>query len=244
MQSFIKMTVMQFKLFLREPVAFFFTLIFPAFLLMMWGLIWGNEPFEGTNFGFIDLQVPAASGIVVGTVALLSIPVTTATRREQRELRRFKATPMKPIVYIASDVMVNLLLAIISMIVLVILGRLVFGLRFGGNWLSVLAGFTLSALAFMAFGYILASVAPSPRVAQVVGNILYFPMMFLSGAAIPLDVMGDGMKRVAQLLPMTHMITLLQDLWFGNGWNVTAVSIMGIALLVGAAISSQVFRWE
>jgi hypothetical protein len=39
-----KFFVMQFKLYLREPLAFFFSLAYPALLLLLFGFIYGNQP--------------------------------------------------------------------------------------------------------------------------------------------------------------------------------------------------------
>ena len=44
MKSLIKMTWMEAKLFLREPVGAFFTLIFPLLMLFIFGTIYGNTP--------------------------------------------------------------------------------------------------------------------------------------------------------------------------------------------------------
>lgn len=246
MKSFTKLTMMQMKLFLRQPVALFFTIVFPVALLLLFGTIWGNEPgfLEGTTYGYIDLQVPALAGIVIGTVAFMSIPIATATAREQRVLRRYKATPMHPASYIAADVVVNLIVSLIGMTVLVTIGKLVYGLRFGGNWLLLLIGFLLSALAFITLGYVVASVAPNSRIAQVLGQVLFFPMMFLSGAAMPLSIMPQAIQDAAQFNPMTQMVNLLTDVWYGAGWNGTASAVMLAILIGGFLLSARIFRWE
>jgi ABC-2 type transport system permease protein len=159
-------------------------------------------------------------------------------------LRRFKATPLHPLVYIASDVIIYLAISLIGMILLVVVGLLVFDLRFSGSWFAVLGAFTLSALAFIASGYLVAGLAPTARIAQVVGQLIYFPMMFLSGAAIPLQLMPDGVRSVAELLPMTMMVRLFQDLWFGDGWYIPAIGFMVVLLIVGTILSARTFRWE
>lgn len=246
MNTLTKMTTTQFKLYLREPVALFFSLLFPVLLLLLFGVIFGNRPgfIKGTPYGYIDLQVPALAALVVGTVAFMSIPVATANSREQKILRRYKITPLNPAIYIAADVIVNFLVAAIGMVLLVIVAKLAFGLRFAGNPLFVIAGFALSALAFIAAGYVIASIAPSPRVAQVAGQVIFFPMMFLSGAALPLSIMPEGVQQAAQWLPMTHMVKLLQDLWYGVGWNMTSLAVIAGVLVVGFVVSTQIFRWE
>jgi ABC-2 type transport system permease protein len=245
MNSFLKLTQMQIKLFMREPIAFFFTLVFPLLLLLLFGAMFGNEanPQFG-GFGYIDGEVPGLTGIIIGTVGLLSIPVSTATARERKILRRYQATPLRPLTYFAADVVVNYAVSLIGLILLVVAATFIFDLRFGGNWLAVWAAFTLCALAFSAAGYVVASLSPTGRIAQVVGQVLYLPMMFLSGATMPVQIMPDGLRAVSNWLPLTHVVKLLQDLWFGGGWNTTSLIVMTLMLVLGTAASLTVFRWE
>lgn len=244
MHAVTKLTLAQFKLYLREPIALFFTLIFPAMLILTFGAIWGNEPFPGIAYGYIDLQVPATAAVIIGTIAFNAIPVMTATNRERRILRRFKASPLPTSSYMAADIIVNFALGLLSMVLLVLLARVVFGLRFAGNPLLVLAGFTLSALAFMAVGYLIASLAPTARMAQIAGQIVYFPMIFISGATIPLSQMPADVRAVAQWLPMTHIVDLLQSLWLGGDWPLTPTLVLLATLLAATLLSVRLFRWE
>ncbi|MCO6450158.1 MAG: ABC transporter permease [Caldilineales bacterium] len=245
--SFRKLATVQFKLFAREPLAFFFTLVFPLLLLLLFGAIWGNEPGSSnfsSQYGYIDAQVPALAALIIGTVAMMSIPVATATAREQHLLRRFRATPLRSSVYLAADVAVYFLVALAGMAVLIAVATVVFDLRFGGDWGALLLGFTLSALAFIAVGYLIAGLAPTARSAQVVGQVIFFPMMFLSGAAMPLAIMPDTIQQVSQWLPLTYVVRQLQSLWFGTGWDMTAVVVLIVMLAVGTALSVRVFRWD
>jgi len=249
MRGWWKLTVTQAKLFLREPEALFFTLIFPALLLTLFGVIFGNEPdpqWFGGKFGYVDTEVPALGGIIIGTVALMSIPITTATARERGILRRYRATPMRPVTYITTDVVVNFVITSVGMAILIMVGKILFGLRFEGSWPSVVAGFTLSALAFFAVGYLVASLSPTARIAQTVGMALFFPMMFLSGATFPLEMMPESVRRVSHLLPMTHVVKLLQGLWFGETWGDHLIEVIVVAgmLIGGVIISTRTFRWE
>ena len=246
MQTYLKLTWMQLKLFGREPVALFFTLAFPLMVMLLFGVIFGNEidPQYGGRYGYIDALVPALTAIIIGTVALMSIPVATATDREQKILRRYKATPMPPLVYMAADITMHVFMALIGLVILIIAALLVFDLRFGGNWVYVLGGFLLSALSFAAVGYLVAGLSPTGRIAQVVGPVLFFPMMFLSGAAFPPEIMPEGVRAAANWLPLTHVVILLQNLWFGQGWHGLSVLILGLMLVLGTLVSVYTFRWE
>jgi ABC-2 type transport system permease protein len=246
MNAYFKLTWMQFKLFGREPVALFFTLAFPLMILLLFGMIFGNaiDPQYGGGYGYIDALVPGLAAIIIGTVALMSIPVATATAREQKILRRYKATPMPPLVYLVADITTNVFIALIGLVILIIAALLVFDLRFGGNWVYVFGGFLLSAFSFAAVGYIVAGLSPTARIAQVVGQVLFFPMMFLSGTAFPPEIMPEGVRAAANWLPLTHVVILLQNLWFGQGWSGQSVLILALMLVLGTAVSVYTFRWE
>jgi ABC-2 type transport system permease protein len=249
MRGFWKLTVIQFKLYLREPVAFFFSLAYPALLLLLFGFIYGNDPapeFWGRNFGTVDASVPAYTGIIIGTVALMGIPIDTAVSRENGVLRRYRATPLRPATYLAASVIVYMLVALLGMSLLILIGKLVFGLRFAGSWPSVLAAFVLCSLAFYSFGYLIASLAPTARIAQTVGMVIFFPMMFLSGAGMPLQLLPENLRQISNYLPLTYLVRLIQGLWFGDPWRdlwVSTLVMVGL-LLVGSAVSTRIFRWE
>ncbi len=244
-----KLFVVQFKLYLREPVAFFFSLVYPALLLLLFGFIYGNKPapeFWGRNFGTVDASVPAYTGIIIGTVALMGIPIDTAANRENGVLRRYRATPLHPAGYLIASVVMYLVVALSGMVILVVTGKLVFDLRMAGAWPSVLAAFTLSALAFFSVGYLIASLAPTARVAQTAGMVIFFPMMFLSGAGMPMQLLPEGLRRVSDFLPLTYVVRLVQGLWFGDAWSglwLPTLVLVGI-LLVGTILSTRLFRWE
>jgi ABC-2 type transport system permease protein len=241
--------VMQFKLYLREPVAFFFSMAYPALLLLLFGFIYGNDPdpdFWGRNYGTVDASVPAYAGIIIGTVALMGIPIDTASSRENGVLRRYRATPLRPAVYLIASVLVYLTIALLGMLVLILVGELVFGLRFDGSWLNVLAAFLLSALAFYAFGYLVANLANTARIAQVIGMVIFFPMMFLSGAGMPIQLLPEGLQRVSEFLPLTYVVRLIQGLWFNDAWSTLWLPVLVLVgiLIIGTFLAAKFFRWE
>jgi len=246
-RGLLPMTIVQAKLYLREPIATFFTMAFAPLLLVLFGLIYGNEPndlFGGR--GSMDVTVPAYIGLVIVTVALIGIPIQTAASRELGILRRYRVTPLRPVTYLVADVITYYLMTLVGTVLLIVLGALAFGVRLEGNVLDVLAGFTLSALSFFALGYLLASLAPSARVAQTVGMVLAYPMMFLSGASLPLEALPAGLRQVADFIPLTYVVKLMRGLWVGDSWSSLAfeVVVLGVILVVATAISARVFRWQ
>lgn len=247
MTALVKLTQTQFKLYVREPLAFFFTMIFPAGLLALFGVIFGNDPdpFYG-GMGYVDYAAPALMVLVVVTVMLMGVPVKTASDREFGVLRRFRATPLRPGVYMMADVIMYYLVSLVGAALLLLVGALAFHLRLTDNWPGAWLAFTLIALAFAAFGYLIAALAPTARIAQTVGMILYFPMMFLSGAAFPVAIMPDWLQRISKFMPMTQAVELMQGVWFGQRWGDLSrqIIILTAMMAVCALIAARAFRWE
>ncbi len=247
MRGFGKLVVAQMKLYLREPAATFFTVVFAPMLLLLFGAIYGNKPnpFFGGR-GMVDVSVPSYIGLIIVSCAFMSIPIATAANREAGVLRRFRMTPLRPWAYILASIINYYLMTALGVAALVLAGRTVYGMKFDGNLLSVAAGFTFSALAFFSLGYLIASAASTARSAQAVGMICAFPMMFLGGATIPLEVLPPAVRSVSQFVPLTHVVTLMRGLWAGESWgaHLTELAVLGGLLVVGMALSARLFRWE
>ena len=247
MRGFWKLTWTETKLFLREPVAAFFTLAFPLMLLFLFGSIYGNEPtpFFG-GYGSVDVSVPGYTALIIGTSGLLTLAITMASYREHGILRRLKATPLRPQAILGAQLIVIFVMTALGMALLVVAGKVVYGMRFSGNPWSVLAAFVLSCMSFFALGFVLAGLLPTARTAQIVAMAIFYPMIFLSGAGLPREVLPEGIKRFSRVLPLTHVVTLLRGLWMGEPWgdHLLEVGVLSALLIIGVLISAKTFRWE
>jgi ABC-2 type transport system permease protein len=247
MRGFWKLTLMETKLFLREPMAAFFTLAFPLMMLFLFGSIYGNKPtpFFG-GYGSVNVSVPSYTAVIIATSGLLFLTIAMASYREHGILRRLKATPLRPQAILGAQVIVIFLMTTLGMALLVIAAKIVYGLRFPGDPLSVLAAFVLSCLSFFALGFVLAGLLPTARTAQIVAMVLFYPMIFLSGATLPREILPESIQKFAQVLPLTHVVTLLRGLWMGEPWgdHLGEVGILSALLIIGILISARTFRWE
>lgn len=245
MKIFLKMTWTEFKLNLREPLSTFFTLVFPLLLLVVFGSIYGNEPDEFLGgYGSVDVSVPGYIGMIVGTIGMLGLPLTLANYRDQGILRRLRATPVKPGQILWSQVAVNVVMTVVGIVLLVAVGRGMYDLQVPEATLAIIPAVMLGAFSFFAVGFVLAGVMPTARSAQAVGMALFYPMLFLSGAAIPRQLMPETVQRIAEFLPLTHVVIILEDLWFLGKWNMVSLAVVGGILVVCLLVSRRTFRWE
>jgi ABC-2 type transport system permease protein len=247
MLGFQKLTIVQAKLYLREPMAAFFTLLFGPFLLILLGFIFGNvpDPMLG-GLGYLEMAVPAYMAMIIGIVGLTAVPISSATRREMGVLRRFSATPLRPLTYFLTDVLVPFVMILLGILLLVLVGRVVFNVRFEGNPFGLLAGISLGAFAFFSLGYALFGPVSSTRAVVLIGNVVLYPLVIFSGAMVPLEIMPDIVLTISRFLPLTHLVALLKGLWFGRGWGdlLTEVAVLAGVAIVGMLIVARTFRWE
>ena len=247
MKSLLKMTWMEAKLFLREPMSAFFTLVFPLIYFFMYGMISGNEPtpmYGGQRT--IDVAIPSLTAVIICITGLMAITMTMSTYRENGILRRLRTTPVSPLVVLVAQVIVVFTMTALGMLLLVTAGTLVYHVNFEGNAFSMLAGFVLSSLSFFALGFVLAGTMPTARSAWIVGMVLMYPMMFLSGAFFTVEILPATIQKVSAFMPLTYVVNLLRGLWTGQPWgdHLLDVGVLAGMLVLGIIISAKTFRWE
>ncbi|HLC34588.1 MAG TPA: ABC transporter permease [Anaerolineales bacterium] len=247
MKGLLKMTWMESKLFLREPVGAFFTLVFPLIYLFLYGAISGNEPtpmYGGQRT--IDAAIPSLTAVIISMAGLMSTTITMATYREKGILRRLRTTPVSPLVVLGAQVIVVFVMTGLGMLLLITAGKLVYHVRFEGNPFSLLAGFVLSSLSFFGLGFLLAGSMPTVRTAWVAAMVLLYPMLFLSGAFFAVELLPASVQKVSAFMPLTYVVNLLRGMWTGQPWgdHLLDVGVLAGMLLGGTLVSAKMFRWE
>lgn len=233
----------------RNFAPVFFALAFPVMMLCMFGGIYGNKPssqFDGR--GTVDMSVPAYLILVVSVTGLMSFPLGLAEYRDRKVLKRFRATPVNASAFLVAQGLVNIALSLLGALLLVGAGYFLFGLHLPHSVSATVAtvgALMLATTAMYAVGGVVAAVAPSERAATAVANFIYFPMIFLSGATIPLQIFPRAMKTISDALPATYAVKLLQHAWLGSSTDVTLdVGVMAGVIVVGGVAAVRLFRWE
>jgi ABC-2 type transport system permease protein len=245
MNALRKMTWVEFKLALREPIATFFTLVFPVMILFLFGSIYGNEPSEFLGGrGNVDNSVPGYIAMVIATTGMMSLPIGLATYRELGVLRRYRATPLRPQTLLGARIVVHTLISVIGSAVLVLAGVLIYDMALPTNIPALILAFLLGSTSFLAVGFLLASVMPSANTATAVGMAVLSPMFFFSGAGLPREILPDNLVTFGNFLPLTHVVELLKGVWYNNSWNLTSLAVVIGMMLVAGALSVRTFRWE
>ncbi len=240
------LTVSEFKLNLRDPLMVFWTLAFPAlWLLLMAGLIPPIPGFayEGSSSGYLFL--PAAISLTVLSSAFIGEPLTITGYRETKVLRRLRATPVKSLALVTSLGLSQLAFMAVGILVLLLIGRIAFGVRIQGSWLAFAAVTLAGMVTFLAIGGAVGSIARSPRTANIIIWSAFTPMLMLSELFMPRSILPAWLQPIARALPLTPLNTLLRDITYGVPLaDLGRLGILGLWAAVSCLVIVRLFKWE
>jgi ABC-2 type transport system permease protein len=241
-----RLTLMELRLFLREPMAVFFAIAFPALLVGILGSVPSFRQPQASLGGLrvIDVEVPTAIAFVLVMLAMSSVPATLATYRERGILRRLATTPVRPTALLAAQMLMALLTAVFAALVLLAVGRLAFDVALPRQPVGFALAFVLGAAAVFSMGLALAAVAPTARSAQGIGSLLFFPLMFFAGLWVPRAAMPGVLRHVSDLTPLGAGAQALQDAT-GGAWPQPLHLAVMVAYVIGfGVIAARTFRWR
>ena len=247
MRGLWQLTWLELKIFLREPLGALGTVLMPALAVFGAGLA-GNSiapsRFAASEFARVGLPVLAATLMAIS--AVLSLVTIIAVYREGGILKRLRATPLRPATIVAAHVLVKLLLTAATLVLLALLGRRVASPPPGASLVSFAVALLFSTAAILSLGFLLASVVRTARFAQPFGALVLYPMLAFSGVFVPVDTLPAPLQVVAQVLPVTHAVALLQGAWTGQPWlgQLGHIGALVVFAVASAAVASRVFRWE
>jgi ABC-2 type transport system permease protein len=246
MQTLAKMTWVEIKLFIREPITVVFTLALPIIFLFVMGGVFGNTPnpdiYRGV--GAMDYYMPSYYGLVMLAIGTVALPVHLTGYRERGVLRRLRASSFSVWSVLGSQLLVSFIITIAGSILITVFGLLVYHPHLPVYAGELVGAFVLGTLCFASLGFFLGAVLPSTRSAQGVGLILFFIMMILGGAGPPPEVLTGAMDIIGKIMPLRHVILMLQNPWLGFNWYTSASLITVGITVVAALLAARFFRWE
>lgn len=245
-QAYLKLTWLELKLFLREPLAVLFTVAFPVVFMFVIAGVFNTAP-QGPNSPFLgvggaEYYVVSNIGVVIGGMGLIAFPVHMAAYLERGVTRRFRASSVPLAGVVLAQAIVSFIVAIVATSILLIAARPAYTYHFPQSLAGVLIGFVVGLVSFLALGLLIAGVSRSTRSAQGISFIAFFPLWLLSGAGPPLAVLPDTMRHMADFLPMGYAVRVLQDPWFGRGISATNLAILAGIAIVAMTGSVALYR--
>src|SRR5205814_2264504 len=88
----------------------------------------------------------------------------------------------------------------------------------------------VTTVAILCMGFVVASMVGTARFAQLIGSVIFYPMLAVSGMFVPLASMPRPLRLIGSVLPMSHAVALLRGAWVGAGWLVLLPHLAALAL--------------
>lgn len=241
MTNFLSLTRMRIQLTLRNKMFLFFSVIMPfGFFFLYAGVFAKGQP-EVVKY-FLG---PVIALTVMGSFWGLSAALVLF--REQGILRRFHVTPVTPSDMLASSMVANCVLTLPTVTVELCFAYFFFHVHNLGNLLSLLLLVVIGTISFGSMGLVVASVTNTMQETQVINQLIWLPMIFLSGATIPLAQLPNVVQGVSVFLPATYLVRRLQAASYKNTefWHLgLELAALAFWTILTFAVSAQLFRWE
>ncbi len=247
MKTFSTLLKTELKLSIRGLDMVIFALFMPIVVLIILGCIYGSKPaFEGANYSFLSQSFSAVVMIAISAGGLMGLPLVISDYREKKILKKYKVTPVSPVMLLTVQFCIYAIYSLVSLISLYVLGKLFFNLEINGSIFFFLLGYFLVMFSIFSIGLMVGGVAKDSKQAGAIASLLYFPMIIFSGTTLPYEVMPKMMQNVVDILPLTQGIKVLKSVVIGENINniIIPSAVMIIIFIICCSISIKKFKWE
>lgn len=197
------------------------------------------------TYKYIDFLVPGLISFSILTSPMFSMVNLSAEYKKNKIFKQLSLTPLTKGEWLTSKIIWYIVLSVISFFLMVIFGIGLFGAQITFSaW--VIPFLVLGPLFFVALGMLVGTITKSQESAGVVGNIITFPMMFLSGTFFPLSIMPGYLQGIAHVLPLFYVVDGLSDVMIYNNYSAALVDLL-ILLVISAVVfvaAVRTFRWR
>ena len=230
----------------RVPVGLVFGIGLPVLMVVMFGVIPStNTPLKSMGgLTVFSVFFPVLLMFATGMLALVNLPTHLADYRQQGILRRLGTTPVPRAWMLAAQVVINLALAVAALVILVMAGTVGFGLgaprELGGFTLAL----ALSIAALFAIGLWVSAIARTQNVANAIGQLLLWPMLFFAGLFFPRPSLPAVVLDIGDWTPLGAAVHALQDSMLGTFPSAQLLLVLAGWAVVFGFLAVRFFRWE
>jgi len=242
MRPYLALLKSNLQLTMRDRSVLFFNYLFPLIFFFVFAEVFHAGLGSGISFFVATVLTMGILGNGLWGAGMRSVQ-----DREANILRRYKVTPISPLPILTAAMISGWLLYLPAVILLVGLAHFIYAMPLPPNWFSLFLMASLGVCAFRAIGMILAAVANTMAEAQIFIQLLYMPMLFLSGATFPAAMLPKWAQNVAEFMPASYLVTGFQGIFFRNQTifdNAAAVGALLVTMVLGTFLAMQLFRWE
>lgn len=226
----------------RSKTSLFWNFAFPLFFLFAFAVGLADGRPDAVTY-----LMPGLFTLTIVAISFAGVSYRLIADREKEVLRRYRTTPVGAGTVVTANAGASVVVLGAALLLLAGTAFAAFRISVAGGVLQLLAVLLAGAAAFVPLGLILGSLTSSMRTAPAVTNAIFFPLIFVSGAAVPFAMLPGWVQEVGRFVPATYLVEALQAVMVrGESWSalVAPLSILLCTGLVGGGLSAWLFRWE
>ena len=194
---------------------------------------------------YIDFLIPGLIGFSILVSPMFAMVNITSEYKKTKLFKQLSLTPLHKMEWLASKVAWYIILSVISFLLLVAVGTIGFGAHITLTiWL--IPFLILGPMLFCSLGMLVGTISKSVESASVLGNIITFPMMFLSGTFFPLSTMPQYLQNFAHVLPLFYVVEGLNNVMVYGNYTAALVDlgVLTIITVVFFVAAAKLFKWR
>lgn len=205
------------------------------------------ENVQALSQSYLDFLLPGLLAMMLMQLSVAGSGYNVVEFRRKGILKRLFVTPLQPRDFVAAIVAARLGIVLIQLTVLLAFALFVLRVNIIGNFAEFYLVAIIASLVFLNIGFCIGSMAKTQQAIMAIGNIVIFPQIVLSGVFYPIDAMPGIVQPLAQVLPLTFVVSGLRDIAVAGATLLEVVpSLIGMAVwfVIGFALATRMFVWK
>jgi ABC-2 type transport system permease protein len=188
------------------------------------------------------LFVPGLVAFVLTIISALMTAISITREKETGTMEMLLVSPIRPTAIVAGKVIPYIVLGFVSVLLVLVAARSVFGVPLRGSLVLLLAESVLYIITALALGIMISTKAPNQRTAMIAALAgLMLPTLVLSGFIFPLDSLPQVLQWLSNIVPARWFLTIVRGIMLkGAGlaslWQETLI-LIGMTLFLLARAS-------
>ena len=205
------------------------------------------ENVQALSQSYLDFLLPGLLAMMLMQLSVAGSGYNVVEFRRKGILKRLFVTPLMPRDFVAAIVAARLGIVLIQLTVLLAFALLVLRVNIIGSIAEFYLVAIIASAVFLNIGFCIGSIARTQQAIMAIGNIVIFPQIVLSGVFYPIDAMPGFVQPLAQVLPLTFVVSGMRDIAVAGASLLEIIPSligMGVWFAIGFALAARMFVWK